>query len=636
MPRKSKKALIDLEFLVNLIRGLIVLVVIFFLAAAVFNIFFQDNEEEAIKENFLGLIDTIENMPPNFGPILYSIDLGDVNEYSIINSLGSSSTIKIEDPICSSNDCLCLCNGRREECETPIICKRVKSKLDNTMLKFFQYRSNKAPYVEIFTREFHKENKKFPSVMLKRSQQEIAICDSEACKIGYYCDCFIGIDKKTSEQTIENLKNAILKCSLEAQGINNELEQEAITIYDNLEMKPRIYFYPIENNQDVKEDLVEVYELNKGIPNKIDTYQLETETGKFKWLWAEQGQSHNLLGMFKAKLESSEKSIIFCDQLNENLIPDYNIDLGNSQVIEAGYCMYVDEKEQTQDWDEKVAKVNQMIEQGNNIGEYYFEIPLPEETIDEDTQEISDENNDNLDAEIAESTNNNLYELKLDYNIKPYIIIKSQNKLVYSSIIPEQDGPDTYILPDFNILNIKVFRIEKDKRDLLFFTPHVLLDENTHSFVSLFSLNEQKLLEIYDKEEEVNEGASKIKLNLLQNKIQDTVKGNKLSCNEPVSNTLIESNKDPTKGWTITIKKDTASMEYTGPEKDHVDLYKSTNKKQYPLNLNCYVDHLGNYHSNVDQILITPLDKDLTIVKLESGEVCLHKKSDIFFKGKYK
>ena len=445
--KRYKKGLIDLEFLVNLIRGLIVLVVIFFLAAAIYNIFFQDNNEENVKSNFLGLIDTIQNLPPHFPILQYSIDLGDPEEYSIVNSMSAKNKINIEDQECINSDCLCLCEGKLDECETPIICKKVKSNVDNMVLSFSQYRWNKAPYVELYQKEYNEDKKKFFSLMIRRANEEVALCDAGPCRHGY-CDCLAGLDEKQSLKTIENLNNAIQKCSLETHGLTDELNQEAINIYEGLELKPRIYYYPITSNYEIEENLIEVYELEQGIPKKIKTYALETSAGKFKWLESDGPYSHNLIEMFRLKLEEPEQHLIFCDQINDNLQTDYLMTIDSTYSVEAGYCMEFPSGENEENipfWEDRIEKVNEMIEYADGEGRYNYELPYTddeeEETNTDSTTQEDDYDSDYTDdAYVTEQLNNYIYEIRVDYNIKPYIQIKKGQETIISEIIHNIDA----------------------------------------------------------------------------------------------------------------------------------------------------------------------------------------------------
>ena len=242
--KSKKKALLDLEFLVNLVRGVISLVVIFFIAAAIYNIFILDDDEDRVKENFLSLIETIEHMPPGYGPIIYDIDLGDAEDYTIVDTQNSypSSTYLANIPNnCKTQDCLCLCEGKADECEIPIECKTIVSEIDKQQLTFHQYWWNPFPkigegesgglnnfnsdYVEVYRTESQEEKAIHARVMLKRGDNEILICDAEACK-DTWCNCFIGHDAKISKQTIENMKNAIIKCMPGLKSIGKLAEQE--------------------------------------------------------------------------------------------------------------------------------------------------------------------------------------------------------------------------------------------------------------------------------------------------------------------------------------------------------------------------------------------------------------------------
>lgn len=211
--KRAEGYIIDMEFLVELIRGLVVLFVIFLIGITIYKIFIYDKDEDLAQKNFLSFVETLKHLPPGAYPIQYAIDLGDAGDFYVIDTKGSPNKQfeAIEPTACASEDCLCLCEKNREECQEPLICTKVVSELDKQQLSFNQFRKPNLDYIEIFQTEELEEKKTFVKLLLKREGSNVLICDANECSTGD-CICFNEYEKSFAKKTAEYLGNSVKTC----------------------------------------------------------------------------------------------------------------------------------------------------------------------------------------------------------------------------------------------------------------------------------------------------------------------------------------------------------------------------------------------------------------------------------------
>ncbi len=658
----NKKALIDLEFLVNLIRGLLVLVVIFFIVGAVYKVFMQDNDEENVKAALASLIETLRNMPPGYGPMMYSINLGGPDEYFIRNS--KSLSFKVEPEKCNLHDCLCLFEGEDIEGNVPLICDDVVSNVDQALLEFYQYRWDGKKGVSLHTTEYHEDTQQFPEILIKRTTNQVALCQQDGCDMGHYCACFAGIDETTSAKTIEYLNDALKKCRLNTKSeADPALMEKAINMYESSPQKEQIYYSDAtDSSQEIK---LRVYELVKGIPNIKNEIILNTlnQAPSYQWAYYDKSVGQNLIELFEYKmfyLDSEEhfnNHVILCTQIGDDNTGDFTTWIDGTNSVEVGYCIDMNAQgtgiaggagtstPNTEPiyWSDVKNHLSQMISEGKANGDYYYEFaPLStdsEEVVTNDEKSVENTDETDVDAGsgtdvtnegsavVSEGNNEYMHNLITKYNINPYFRIKANKHVIYSIIIKPQPDHPNYITESFDQRNVKVHKVESGCKSYIVVTPHIISDENSNSFLNMFSLSDKKPVPVYDQQEEVNQASKEIIYKLAGSDIQTSIKQNKIGCNENVKNTLVHTTEEAYNGWTIRIKGNEALLEYNGEGKEEVAQFTKIGKNKYIIEkIDCIIDANGNYDSQPSEIIITPADKDLSIVKIDAtNEVCLLK-----------
>lgn len=233
--KRAEGYIIDMEFLVELIRGLIVLFVIFLIGITIYKVFIYDKGEDLAQKNFLSFVEVLRHLPPGASPIQYAIDLGDAGDFYMIDTKGSPDKqfSGVEPPECASEDCLCLCEENREVCSEPLICTKVFSELDKQQLSFDQFRKNNFNYVEVFQTEALEEKKTFTKLLLRREGNNVLICDANECSTGD-CVCFNEYEKSFAKKTAENLGNAVKKCYKSLNAAIGSQEKISEKLNENL------------------------------------------------------------------------------------------------------------------------------------------------------------------------------------------------------------------------------------------------------------------------------------------------------------------------------------------------------------------------------------------------------------------
>ncbi|MBS3121440.1 hypothetical protein J4434_00970 [Candidatus Woesearchaeota archaeon] len=233
--KRAEGYIIDMEFLVELIRGLIVLFVIFLIGITIYKIFIYDKDEDLAQKNFLSFVEVLKHLPPGANPIQYAIDLGDAEEFYVIDTKGSPDKqfASVEPPECASEDCLCLCEENREECIEPLICTKVFSELDKQQLSFDQFKKNNFNYVEVFQTEELEEKKTFTKLLLRREGNNILICDANECSTGD-CVCFNEYEKSFAKKTAENLGSSVKKCYKSLNAATGSKEEITEKLKENI------------------------------------------------------------------------------------------------------------------------------------------------------------------------------------------------------------------------------------------------------------------------------------------------------------------------------------------------------------------------------------------------------------------
>ena len=666
----NKKALIDLEFLVNLIRGLLVLVVIFFVVGVVYKVFMQDNDQEQVKAGLMSMIETLRNIPPGYGPMMYSLNLGGPDEYYIRNS--RSLGFSVEPEKCNQHDCLCLFEGEEIGPENPpLVCEDVVSNVENALLDFYQYKWDGKKGVSLHTTEYHEDTQQFPEILIKRTENDVALCQQDGCDMGHYCACLAGIDEKTSAKTIDNLNKAVKTCRLNTKSnIDQELMEKANKAYESSPQKDQIFYSDaVDSNQDIK---LRVYELVNGIHNIKNEVILNAanQAPSYQWSYYDKGVSQNMIGLFEYKMfyadseEHFNNHVILCTQIDEDNTGDFTTWIDGTNSVEVGYCIDMNaqdsnslgtDAQQNNEpllWSDVKNQVSQMISEGKANGDYYYEFAPAESSVDESANDenIADDGSGSdeymgtgTEAGIADvtsgdnqvvsgtagSSNEFMHELIVKYNIKPYFRIKSNKHVIYSTIIKPQPAHPNYITESFDVQLVKAHKFESSGRAFAVFAPHIISDDNSNAFLNMFSLSDKNPVPVYDQQDEVNQASKEIIYKLLGNDIQASIKQKKISCNEKVLNTLVHTAKEAYIGWIIRIKSSEAWLEYNGEGKEEVAQFTKIGKSKYPVEkIDCIIDANGNYDSQPTEIIITPADKDISIVKIDAtNEVCLLKGS---------
>jgi len=342
----KKRGTIDIEFLVNLIRGVLVLFVLFIIAASIYSIFISDNNQERVYENFLGFVEIIEYMPPN-SHLTYALDLGDPEQYSIVDTITMGGPIIPQEETngeCRFKDCLCLCEGVRKNCENPR-CVRVTSKIganiDANELDLHQFWSSSKDYVEINYSEKEKEMIMPARVLLRRTGNEVAICRYIPGEPQVHDSCLRRFDASIADRMLDDLSQSLERC-----GKNSAVSSLLTPIIDEKTKQQtfveNIYQFDSDTNQvcrlETQEDKLEKSDCHKLDKQIIPKWNLKSEDETYD-------TRENLGYMFLYKTGPGSNYIVNCDEIEDpSKFNDYYAEINteitnNKYSVGSGFCI---------------------------------------------------------------------------------------------------------------------------------------------------------------------------------------------------------------------------------------------------------------------------------------------------------
>lgn len=588
--RSSKKGQIDWEFLVNILRAVLVIII----AVIVFLIFmkgFSNKEADKAKANLESLIETIKYMPSDAPPIFHEMDLGTPESYYIVDTLGSKNMapdLGIPES-CIGSDCLCLCSRPRNMCEDPY-CIQVQSMIDQQQMEFHEYRQDNSDYVEITQTMKSEKEKKHVRIILKRSGNSILICPADECYDEKYCSCFAKYDAKVSSQMVESIKQAMNKCSPGLNGFSKDYDALLAGKLTSMPAQGQVYYYDMQNSR------VFVYSMQGG---ELRTEYVFELNAPLQWQW-QYGSISGIRELFLSKINLPAENVISCDDIKDiSKKADYisAIAASDGVAVESGYC------------------INEQVDE-DKMNSLFWTL---NENNDNPNTDIAGNAEEVVEQPITGQGTDAEADLRVTLNIKPYVRIIS-NAIIFSSVL--QDHGEIY--EGYDVSNIKAYYSKTSEGDMIYFTPHLFVEDTSNSDINRFSVSQANLLDTFTVTEQIESHEFGQKQALVLDAAQAKLKSNSIdkSCSANVANTLVadmnQGTQSSTEGYHLIIKGTSVYLKYNEHEEPAESL---------PTALDCVIYSNNDLNADADFIDITPADKDLEIVNIGIGELCLWKRT---------